>query len=72
MAKHACGVPTRGTIISGRTLKPWLFTEIAASKMARTCISVSSGYDIPSLKHKVTNGITLLQMLSNSSESPMH
>lgn len=47
---HACGVPTRGTIISGKTSTPWLDIDIAASKMARACISVNSGYDIPSLK----------------------
>ena len=46
---HAWGVPIRGTIISGRTVIPWFFTETAAWKIARACISVSSGYDIPSL-----------------------
>lgn len=43
------GVPISGTIISGRTVIPWLLTETAAWKIARACISVSSGYEIPSL-----------------------
>jgi hypothetical protein len=47
--EHACGVPTSGTIISGRTTIPLRLTETAAWKIARACISVNSGYDIPSL-----------------------
>lgn len=49
MMTRAWGVPTRGTIISGMTLTPWLLIDTAAWKIAHTCISVSSGYDIPSL-----------------------
>mmetsp|Transcript_24850 Transcript_24850/g.42862 ORF Transcript_24850/g.42862 Transcript_24850/m.42862 type:complete len:215 (-) Transcript_24850:1996-2640(-) len=38
---------TRGTMISGITSKPLASTSSAASRMADTCISVSSGYTMP-------------------------
>ena len=39
---------TSGTITSGSTRMPRLVALVAASKMARACISVISGYVMPS------------------------
>ena len=46
---YSVTVPTNGIIISGRTFKPSLVSSAAASNIALACISVITGYAIPSL-----------------------
>src|ERR1700741_2912680 len=61
-------VATKGIITSGSTFTPFFATSTAASKIARACISVISGYDAEPAAAMSEHGIELVQLLHSGQQ----